>query len=70
MFCNLLLENNLVKYNYMVKEYINYIKNNPEDHWFKTKLYDWGWTPGRNGVRVSHLFLSPTLLTVDSNLTF
>jgi hypothetical protein len=54
----------------MVKEYINYIKNNPEDHWFKTKLYDWGWTPGRNGVRVSHLFLSPTLLTVDSNLTF
>lgn len=31
----------------MIKEYINYIKNNPQDHWFKAKLYGWGWTPAK-----------------------
>jgi hypothetical protein len=29
----------------MFKEYIAYIKNNPEGYWFKAKLYGWGWTP-------------------------
>ena len=29
----------------MIKEYINYIKYNPEDNWFKSKLYGWGWIP-------------------------
>ena len=29
----------------MIKEYINYIKDNPKGHWFKAKLYGWGWTP-------------------------
>lgn len=31
----------------MIKEYIKYIKNNPEGHWFKAKLYGWGWTPAK-----------------------
>lgn len=24
---------------------INYIKDNTKNHWFKAKLYGWGWTP-------------------------
>ncbi len=27
------------------KNYIEYIKNNPNHYWFKRKLYGWGWTP-------------------------
>ena len=29
----------------MFKEYIDYLKDNPEGYWFKRKLYGWGWTP-------------------------
>lgn len=29
----------------MIKEYIRYLKDNPNNHWFKAKLYGWGWTP-------------------------
>ncbi len=29
----------------MIKEYIQYLKDNPERLWFKRKLYGWGWTP-------------------------
>ncbi len=31
----------------MFKEYINYLKDNPQRYWFKAKLYGWGWTPAR-----------------------
>jgi hypothetical protein len=29
----------------ILKEYTEYLKNNPEGYWFKRKLYGWGWTP-------------------------
>jgi len=29
----------------MLKEYIAYLKDNPNGYWFKRKLYGWGWTP-------------------------
>lgn len=29
------------------KEYINYLKDNPEGYWFKRKLYGYGWTPAK-----------------------
>ncbi|MDB5244461.1 MAG: hypothetical protein JWN18_331 [Parcubacteria group bacterium] len=29
----------------MVKEYAEYLKDNPEGLWFKRKLYGWGWMP-------------------------
>lgn len=29
----------------MIKEYINYLKDNPQHYWFKAKPYGWGWTP-------------------------
>jgi len=29
----------------MIREYINYLKDNPQGYWFKAKLYGWGWVP-------------------------
>ena len=29
----------------MLKEIIDYHKDNPQGYWFKRKLYGWGWTP-------------------------
>ena len=26
-------------------KYASYLKDNPSNHWFKRKLYGWGWTP-------------------------
>jgi len=31
----------------MLKEYIEYLKDNPKGYWFKRKLYGWGWVPVR-----------------------
>tara|TARA_B100000508_G_scaffold23261_2_gene16280 strand:- start:1129 stop:1425 length:297 start_codon:yes stop_codon:yes gene_type:complete len=31
----------------VVKDHIDYLKDNPEGYWFKRKLYGWGWTPAR-----------------------
>ena len=31
----------------MIKEYIAYLKDNPEGYWFKAKLYGWGWDPAK-----------------------
>ena len=31
----------------MIKQYIAYLKDNPQGLWFKAKLYGWGWTPAR-----------------------
>jgi len=31
----------------VLKEYIAYLKDNPQGYWFKSKLYGWGWTPAR-----------------------
>ena len=29
----------------MLKEYAEYLRDNPKGYWFKRKLYGWGWTP-------------------------
>ncbi len=31
----------------IIKRHIEYLKDNPEQYWFKRKLYGWGWTPAR-----------------------
>lgn len=31
----------------MIKEYVKYLKDNPEGYWFKAKLYGWGWAPAK-----------------------
>lgn len=28
-----------------IKEYVAYLKDNPNKYWFRRKLYGWGWTP-------------------------
>ena len=30
-----------------IREYLDYLRDNPEGYWFKRKLYGWGWTPAR-----------------------
>lgn len=55
----------------MIKEYIQYIKDNPEHLWFKRKLYGWGWTPATwQGWLVIFAYIVLVLLfafTVDEN---
>lgn len=29
----------------MFKNYLDYIRNNPNHYWFKRKVYGWGWMP-------------------------
>lgn len=29
----------------MIKKYLQYLRHNPKDYWFKRKLFGWGWTP-------------------------
>ena len=29
----------------MLQKYIDYLKDNPQNLWFKRKIYGWGWTP-------------------------
>jgi len=31
----------------MLKQYLAYIRNNPQKYWFKAKLYGWGWVPAK-----------------------
>ncbi len=28
-----------------IKDYVEYLKDNPQGYWFKRKLYGWGWVP-------------------------
>jgi len=32
---------------YPFKNYVEYLKDNPEGYWFKQRLYGWGWTPAK-----------------------
>ncbi len=29
----------------MFQKYVEYLRNNPEQYWFKRKVWGWGWTP-------------------------
>jgi hypothetical protein len=42
----------------MIKEYLHYLKDNPQGYWFKAKLYGWGWTPAtRQGWAVILIYI-------------
>ncbi|MEK7158357.1 MAG: hypothetical protein AAB733_02190 [Patescibacteria group bacterium] len=42
----------------MLKSYTQYIKSNPQEYWFKAKLYGWGWTPAKwQGWLISLVFV-------------
>ncbi len=55
----------------MIKEYIKYLKDNPQGYWFKRKLYGWGWTPatwqGWATIGVYIVLILLFALTVDEN---
>ncbi len=57
----------------MFKEYIAYIKDNPEGYWFKRKVFGWGWVPAKwQGwlVLFVYLFVLVSLaFTIDDNST-
>jgi hypothetical protein len=29
----------------MIRDYINYLKDNPHGYWFKARWFGWGWVP-------------------------
>ncbi len=31
----------------MFKQYLAYLRDNPQGYWFKAKFYGWGWTPAK-----------------------
>lgn len=53
----------------MIKEYIAYLKDNPEGYWFKRKLYGWGWAPATwQGWAVTFVYVAVSIffvLTID-----
>lgn len=53
----------------MIKEYIEYFRDNPKGLWFKRKLYGYGWTPvkwqGWFVVAVYLMFLVYFFMKVD-----
>ncbi|MBI1866538.1 MAG: hypothetical protein HY005_01620 [Candidatus Staskawiczbacteria bacterium] len=53
------------------EEYINYLKDNPDNYWFKRKLYGWGWTPAKwQGwiiLIVFIIFIVLNAIAIDSN---
>lgn len=55
----------------MFEEYKKYLKDNPNNYWFKDKLFGWGWTPVRwQGwviVLVYVVIMIALSLTVDEN---
>ncbi|MCX6780018.1 MAG: hypothetical protein NT034_02450 [Candidatus Magasanikbacteria bacterium] len=49
----------------MIKNYLEYIRDNPQGYWFKAKLYGWGWTPARwQGWATIFIFLALVLLNL------
>lgn len=55
----------------MFKEYFEYLKDNPENYWFKRRLYGFGWVPVRwQGWAVVLVYIALVLslsFTVDDN---
>ncbi|KKQ39898.1 MAG: hypothetical protein US58_C0026G0004 [Candidatus Magasanikbacteria bacterium GW2011_GWA2_37_8] len=50
----------------MIKEYLQYLHNNPKKYWFKAKLYGRGWVPATwQGWLVIVIFVG--LLTLNSH---
>jgi hypothetical protein len=53
----------------LIKNYSEYLKDNPEGYWFKRKLYGWGWIPARwQGWAILAVYLIAVIsfaLTID-----
>jgi len=43
----------------ILKNYINYLKDNPDNYWFKRKLYGYGWVPATwQGWLITFIYLT------------
>jgi len=43
----------------ILKNYINYLKDNPDNYWFKRKLYGYGWVPATwKGWLITFIYLT------------
>ncbi|MCI5108512.1 MAG: hypothetical protein MRY49_01545 [Candidatus Pacebacteria bacterium] len=55
----------------VIKEYIEYLKDNPEGYWFKRKPFGWGWTPANKKgwlVTLAYILLVIVFaLTIDES---
>ena len=55
----------------IIKDYIEYLRDNPQGYWFKRKLYGWGWYPATwQGWLLVVLYIALLwlfTLTVDEN---
>ena len=55
----------------MIKNFIDYLKDNPQGYWFKARWYGWGWVPAKwQGWLVLVVWLALVLLfsfTIDDN---
>ncbi len=64
----------------IVRDYIDYLKDNPEHYWFKRKLYGWGWDPATRegwatmfvffGLIIWNAFRLEALLLPESELAY
>jgi hypothetical protein len=54
-----------------IKEQVEYLKDNPQNLWFKRKLYGWGWTPAKwQGWAVIAVYITAVLafaFTIDKD---
>lgn len=55
---------------YMIKKYMEYYKGNPDNLWFKRKLFGWGWVPvkwqGWLTLAVYFVAITPFLIKIDT----
>lgn len=50
----------------VIKYYIDYLKDNPNNLWFKRKIYGWGWTPAKwQGWLTIVLYISIIIFAVS-----
>ena len=54
-----------------VKQYLEYVRDNPQGYWFKAKIYGWGWVPARwQGWLVIAVYVAALIAfagTIDEN---
>jgi len=55
----------------LFKNYVEYLKDNPNGYWFKRKLYGWGWTPATwQGLLITVVYIGLIILfalTIDES---
>lgn len=52
------------------KEYLAYIRDNPNGYWFKRKIYGWGWTPAnKKGWAVIGIYTALAVLLAVTQTT-